>query len=450
MDIKNALEKTRAKGQPINRTVHTSNNISQTGKNSSGIDDIRKNYESAKSVSGNKKTIHLGDEKIKCHYKLVEADTPTASHDENTYKPTEGFPQTKGSTANDRNYQTDKDAQESVRHIAANYNGLAISDCPIVTKDGIVLSGNNRTMSSKLAAKNGTDGAYMDALKEECEEYGFDEDDLKQFKHPRLILEMDEYNGNYSTNDFAKFNKDGKKTMNNTEKAVKISKTIDEKAITDIAETMSEYETLGELYDNKKAAMNLATTLVTSGIIDRNELAQYYTEDNGFSETGKDFIETALVGSVLTEDNIRGVSGAGGKEIRKKLVRAILPLIENKGTGNEYSFNKELNEAVKIAVEVSKNHDKFKNTDEYFAQGDLFGGNKKDPLTKKLAEIIHDSTQKDFNEKMKSINAGLRPAASGQFDMFCGGCESKESIMSRILDIKDTVKKAFNSIFGGK
>ncbi len=35
-----------------------------------------------------------------------------------------------------------------------------------MSNDGVVLSGNGRTMAGELAAQNNTDGAYVDYLKE--------------------------------------------------------------------------------------------------------------------------------------------------------------------------------------------------------------------------------------------------------------------------------------------
>ncbi len=194
-------------------TADTSN-IQQSSAKAKGLSDIRSKYEASKSVTGNKKTVTLPDgTKIKCHYKIVEAEAPTASHDEVTFLPSKGFPTTKdGKSVNDRDYQNDADAQESVRKIASNFNSLALESPPIVTKDGIVISGNNRTMSSKLAARQGTDKAYLQDLREMADEYGIEPEDLNGFENPRLILETDnEHEGDYTTEEFAQFNRDTKK-----------------------------------------------------------------------------------------------------------------------------------------------------------------------------------------------------------------------------------------------
>lgn len=417
----------------------TSTNISQNEEKSSGISDIRKKYESFKSVQGNKKTVTLPNgDKIKCHYKLVEADAPTASHDERTYAPTEGFPKNEsGQNINDRDYQNDVDAQISVRNIAANFNSLALESPPIVTKDGIVISGNNRTMSSKLAARNGTDKVYLSDLREMIDEYGLEESDLDGFKNPRLVLEVDEeHKGGYTTEEFAQFNRDTKKTMSNVEKAVKLTKTLNEQKISSIASELSNYDTMGELYADPKGSQAFVSKLIESGIIGDNEKAQYCKSDGTLNDTGKDFVETVLVGSVLNEGNIRNLDGAGGKRIRQKLVRAILPLIENKGNGKEYSFNGELNTAVEIAVNATKEQ---KTIDDYLAQGSLFDEEKPDEVTSKLAKIIHDEGEKAFAQRMKGLGAGLRDSARGICDIFLGGVESKQSLMEQFLDIKKSM-----------
>ncbi len=414
-----------------------------------GIKDIRKKYESSKSLEGNKKTVTLPDgSKIKCHYKLVEAEAPTASHDEITFAPSKGFPTTKdGRSVNDRDYQNDSDAQESVRKIAGNFNSLALESPPIVSKDGIVVSGNNRTMSSKLAARNGTDTAYLEDLKDMADEYGFESEDLEGFKNPRLVLEMDnEHEGEYTTEEFAKFNRNTKKTMSNVEKAVKLTKTLNESKIQSIASELSNYDTMGELYADAKGCQMFVSKLIEAGVIGDNEKAQYLKSDGTLNDTGKDFVETVLVGSVLNEGNIRKLDGAGGKRIRQKLVRAILPLIENKGNGKEYSFNQELNNAVDIAVNVAKNHDTYPTVEDYIAQGNLFGEERPDEVTSRLARIIHDEGEKAFASRMKDLGAGLQASANGEMDIFLGGVESKQSLMERFLDIKKSVMGILSKI----
>ena len=273
-----------------------------------------------------------------------------------------------------------------------------------------------------------------------ADEYGIEPEDLNGFENPRLILETDnEHEGDYTTEEFAQFNRDTKKTMNNVEKAVKLTKTLNAEKIQSIAESLQGYDTMGELYADTKGSQEFVNKLISAGIIGENEKAQYCRTDGTLNDTGKDFCETVLVSGVLNEDNIRKLDGVGGKRIRQKLVRAILPLIENKGTGKEYSFNTELNDAVNIAVTVAKDHDTFPDVKTYLSQGNLFGEKEPDAATSRLAEIIHDEGEKAFAQRMKDLGAGLRASASGEQDIFLGGVESKESLLNRFLEIKKSI-----------
>lgn len=409
-----------------------------------GIESIREKYQSSLSVEGDEDEIYVGKEAIQGKWKLVEADAPSASHDEITFHKTEGFPTAKdGSTVNDRDYEHDTAAQETVIDIASDFDGRALGfDSPIVvTQDGVVTSGNNRTMSSKIAARKGTDTKYIEALKKRAKKFGFSADDVAKFKHPRVVFET-EHTGDYTTSEFAKYNESGKKAMNPVEKAVKVSKMIQPQTIEDVASIIGEFDTMGDLYADKKASQSIFNTLIQSNIIQKTDLPQYYS-DNTVTASGKEFLETVLIGSVINETNIRNLNTEGGRSIRQKLVRAITPLIENKGMKG-YSINKELNEAVSIAVEVAHHKDQFPNVEAFSKQQDMF--RKLDPVSIELAKKL-EGTQKGFAEFMLDMNGGLRPAANGEVDIFLGECESKEDIVNRVLNIKKTVEKALNRFF---
>ena len=409
-----------------------------------GIESIREKYQSSLSVEGDEDEIYVGKEAIQGKWKLVEADAPSASHDEITFHKTEGFPTAKdGSTVNDRDYEHDTAAQETVIDIASDFDGRALSfDSPIVvTQDGVVTSGNNRTMSSKIAARKGTDTKYIEALKKRAKKFGFSADDVAKFKHPRVVFET-EHTGDYTTNEFAKYNESGKKAMNPVEKAVKVSKMIQPQTIEDVASIIGEFDTMGDLYADKKASQSIFNTLIQSNIIQKTDLPQYYS-DNTVTASGKEFLETVLIGSVINETNIRQLNTEGGRSIRQKLVRAITPLIENKGMKG-YSINKELNEAVGIAIEVAHHKDQFPNVEAFSKQQDMF--RKLDPVSLELAKKL-EGTQKGFAEFMLDMNGGLRPAANGEVDIFLGECESKEDIVNRVLNIKKTVEKALSRFF---
>jgi hypothetical protein len=422
---------------------HLTTSSPEINEKSSDFEKIQDKYQSAKTIEGDEDEIYIGKETLQGKWKLVEADTPTASHDETSFHKTPGFPTGKdGSTINDRDYGHDRAAQDAVMEIGFDFDGRALRvDNPIVvTNDGIVISGNNRTMSSKIAANKGTDTKYIEALKKRAKKFGFTETQVSEFKNPRVVFEVQQ-EGSYTTEQFAKFNTSGKKEMGPTEKAVKVSKLITPKTINTIAGKIGEFETLGELYADRNAVQHIFNAFKTSGLVGEFELAKYI-ETGSITEDGKTFIETALLGSVMSESNIRGFNRPGCKSIRGILVRAITPLIDNKSMGG-YNITRELNEAADIAMQVKIQKDKFKNVEEFSQQKTMF--EKIDPVAVELAKKL-EGTQKAFAEFMQQMNGSLKFAANGEADIFLGDVESKEDILGRFLQVKKAVIDVMNQI----
>jgi hypothetical protein len=438
-----------AQGQPLPFVMELSKYVAERGgeidrqeaeKKSSDcskkFEKIREKYRSAKSVDGDEDEINVGGEEIAGKWKLVEADTPSASHDEQSFHKTPGFPaNTDGSTINDRDYEHDRDAQEIVMQIGGEFDGRAVSvDNPVVvTNDGVVISGNNRTMSSKIAARKGTDKKYIETLKKKAKKFGFAEAQVAEFKNPRVIFETAKNDG-YNTDQFAKFNKSSKKAMSPIESAVKVSKTIKASTVESVARKISDFDTLGELYADGKTVNDIFNTLQQDGIISSMDRPQYIT-DGGVTGAGKEFLETVLIGSVINETNIRGLNRDGCKSIRHKLVRAITPLIENKGMEG-YSITKELNDAVDISMQVAIGKDKFGGVAGFMQQKNMFESYS--PVAVEFAKKL-EGTQKQFAEFMQSMNGGLRAPANGEADIFLGGVESKEDILGRMLNLKKAI-----------
>jgi hypothetical protein len=417
------------------------NRIEQTDDSQENIDflSIRDKYQKGKNIEGNEDEIYVGDETMKGRWKLVEADAPAANHDETTFNKTRGFPANKdGSTINDRDYQNDRAAQEMVMSMGTNFDGRALSfDSPVVvTQDGIVVSGNNRTMSSKIAARKGSDTKYIDALKKRAARFGFTGEDIKRFHHPRVIFEI-EKEGGYSTGEFAKYNQESQKTMGPLEEAVKVSKIIKKDTVKEIAGYITEFETMGELYASKKTCMNIFNTMEKGGIINQFNRNSYIDPDGVITDAGKKFMETVLIGSVVNEQNIRGLNREGCKHIRAKLVRAITPLVNNKSMGG-YSIMEELNQAIDLFMQFNIEKDKFGTLDDLVKQGTMFEA--PSGVAVELARKMQ-MNQKDFAEFMQKVNVSLEVGASGQSDIFIGEVEGKDEILKRFLDIKKSIEE---------
>jgi len=372
---------------------------------------------------------------------MVEAETPSASHDETTFNRTEGFPTNEdGSTINDRDYEKDKAAQEIVNSVASEFDGRALSfDSPVVvTQDGIVVSGNNRTMSSKIAARKGTDKKYIEALERRAKKFGFSPDDMKKFKNPRVVFEIDNKEA-YSTERFARFNVKEIKAMSPIETAVKMSKLMKIETIKGIGDRIQEFDSIAEMYADKKATTEIFNTLQRGKIITEFNRPQYITED-GVTAAGKEFLETVMVGSVVSEANIRALNKA--KSVRKKLVKAISQLVQNKSMGG-YSISKEINQAIDVVMQVRASGDKFKSVDDFAKQSDMF--QEKNDVAVELAKKL-ELKEREFADFMQKMNANLGEGASGQTDIFFGEVESKEDVLSRMLNLRKAIADSLRRI----
>ena len=286
--------------------------------------------------------------KIKGRYKLVSANEVLASHNEETFGKTEGFPvNEQGKTVNDRDYETDKAAQSEVVRIAGKLDERALSQTPIVTKDGIVVDGNNRTMSRKLAAKQGTDAAYVEALRQDADMYGIDPNEIDNVENPMLVFEA-EQEIPYTTKEFSRFNKAEKKEKSPIEKAVELSKTI-----TDRFRRM-----LGSIYDKAKNPSDVTSSastmseirdlLLAEGILQPNELPRYINPETGTAtKEGVAFLETLLIGSALSENTIRTLDNDGMGNAKRRIIEAVVQITKNAGLGAN-SLQKNIENGIKL------------------------------------------------------------------------------------------------------
>ena len=398
---------------------------------------VREKFESGKRIVGNKRTRTLADgSKLRGHYEIVEADSLTPSHNANDgYKKSEGFPvNEEGRTINDRDYENDKQAQLVTDMIAMKYDGQAVDQVPVVTSDGIVVDGNGRTMAGQKAAKNGTDSAYLEALKENAENYGFTAEQIEQsgIKHPRLVLVSDEPM-KYDTATFAKFNKNEKKSQGNTQQAVANSKKL---SADEIGTIISEIEGSGSLdafFNNPTAINSLLKRLIDKGVIGLNEVAGLREGEDKLSAAGKDFVKNLLLGSVFSENTIR-MMGADAM-LKTKALNGIRAVTDNMKLG-DYALMKEIDQAVQLLYEARQGGS---GVDAYLRTPAMFGENaadRYDPISQAIALALEGKAE-DFRELMMAYNRNAAPYAdANQTEMF-GERPTKEDFVNEFLKLRN-------------
>ena len=393
-------------------------------------------FVNATRLVGNKRTRMLpdGETKIKGHYEIVPAESLTPSHDvNNDYKKSEGFPtDADGRTVNDRDYEHDKAAQQNTDQIARKYNGMAIEQVPVVSDEGIVYDGNGRTMAGQKAAKEGTDGEYINDLLENAENFGFTREQIEQsgIEHPRLVMVTDERLP-YDAATFAKFNRNEKKTQSNTEQAVAKSKTLTSDEIGAIVAEIDGNGSLDAFFNNSKAINDLIKTLVSKGIIGQNEVAQMMESPERLSAQGREFVKNLLLGSIFKPETIRmlGIDST----VKNKAINAIRSVMDNMKLG-EFSLRDEIDQAIQLLYEARQGGNK---VDTLLRTSDMYGEDaaKRYPSISQMMALALEGKVSDFRDLLDEYNRIAAARNTGEGSIF-EAAPTKEELVKEFLDFK--------------
>lgn len=393
-------------------------------------------FVNAPRLVGNKRTRMLpdGETKIKGHYEIVPAESLTPSHDvNNDYKKSEGFPtDAEGRTVNDRDYEHDKAAQQSTDQIARKYNGMAIEQVPVVSDEGIVYDGNGRTMAGQKAAKEGTDGEYINDLLENAENFGFTREQIEQsgIEHPRLVMVTDERLP-YDAATFAKFNRNEKKTQSNTEQAVAKAKTLTSDEVGAIVAEIEGNGSLDAFFNNSKAINDLVKTLVDKGIIGQNEVAQMMDSPERLSAQGREYVKNLLLGSIFKPETIRmlGIDST----VKNKAINAIRSVMDNMKLG-EFSLRDEIDQAIQLLYEARQGGNK---VDTLLRTPDMFGEDaaKRYSSISQMMALALEGKVSDFRDLLDEYNRIAKARNTGEGNMF-EEAPTKEELINEYLNFK--------------
>lgn len=393
-------------------------------------------FVNAPRLVGNKRTRMLadGETKIRGHYEIVPAESLTPSHDVNNgYKKSEGFPtDAEGRTVNDRDYEHDKAAQQNTDQIARKYNGMAIEQVPVVSDEGIVYDGNGRTMAGQKAAKEGTDGEYINDLLENAENFGFTREQIEQsgIEHPRLVLVTDERLP-YDTATFSKFNRNEKKTQSNTEQAVAKAKSLTSDEVGAIVAEIEGNGSLDAFFNNSKAINDLVKTLVDKGIIGQNEVAQMMDSPERLSAQGREYVKNLLLGSIFKPETIRmlGIDST----VKNKAINAIRSVMDNMKLG-EFSLRDEIDQAIQLLYEARQGGNK---VDTLLRTSEMFGEDaaKRYPSISQMMALALEGKVADFRDLLDEYNRIAASRNTGEGSIF-EAAPTKEELVNEYLNFK--------------
>ena len=403
--------------------------------------NIREKWEGAPRVEGNADEITLANgERIAGHYVLVESGAASASHDAlNGFAKTEGFPLDENEqSVNDRDYERDKNAQQITRQIANEYDSRALQDPVVVSQDGVVLSGNGRTMAGEIAAAQDTDGAYIDYLKKYAPKYGFTTEQVEGMAHPRVVFVPDA-SMPYTAETFAKFNQQEMKGQSKTEQAVKLGKLVDDATFGRIIRSINRFDTLGDFYADTKATAEAIGELLKAGAINQMQHTEMFDGD-AISAQGREILENMLIGKAFESnpDAVRQLTAF--KSLRQSVITALAEISNNIALG-EYSLESELSEAIALAYNARKNGYKAGDAVSEFArQGKLFeteedatAADYTNATVLMLADVMNDNRVTRLKKVLSIYNQQAEQSAAGQTDLFAEGVKTKQEILDEVL-----------------
>lgn len=403
----------------------------EAGRTGTASDVITKRWESERKGVGIKDVITLPNgEKIQGAYMLTNAFALSPSHDINrNFAKTEGFPvNEQGKTVNDRDYEADKTAQLLVQQRANQYDERAVQTPVVVSNEGVVLSGNDRTMSGQLAAQQGTDGAYVDYITKYAERWGFTPEAIQAVENPRIVFVPKEAMP-YNTATFAKFNAEEKKTQNSLESAIKASKSVSKEVIIPLSDIVEQFDKLNDFYNNPQATKKAIGVLLQNGVIGSNEVPRLMDGDL-LSQEGRSYFETLMLGSVLDESALREVDKM--RSVRQTLMRSMPQLLRNAAL-KDYSLTGELNNAIHLLYEAKQAGNKVQLQ---LMQGNLFDATAEEiysEVEKVLANLLENEKDIDFRRIFDNYNTRAADIEAGQVDMF-DGVLTKPELLQQVLN----------------
>ena len=295
-------------------------------------------------------------EAVPVRYAVVEADWLIASHHGLSYSRNPQYP----AAAQPRDYGAEVELQIAVEGRASNLDPwrlltdsvLPIDGPPIVRHDGVVLSGNGRTQSIRLAIAHGQYSEVAEGIRERAAHFRLDPERLKAVRHPVLVRIMDE--DVTDVLQLARYgmemNRDPGQGMSSTEQCMGLARILTSEAVRRLADLVAELpegSTVREFM--RRRAKDIAVILSSSGLVDPRKRAAYFTPAGDLTELARELVETALAGLTVTDvSTLRSAS----RPTREKLMRAGIEFMRMRSAGVEWDLAEFNNEAVRLVTEA--------------------------------------------------------------------------------------------------
>ncbi|MGB8986850.1 MAG: hypothetical protein WCC37_09630, partial [Candidatus Sulfotelmatobacter sp.] len=370
---------------------------------------------------------------IPAKYKLVEASDLQPSHNAETFAPNPNYPP----GVQERAYQTSKEAQNRVIQQAQNYeprytvntNPDAVNGPPIVTPDGTVLGGNSRTMSTQRLYARGQGDDYRNYLINSAQQFGIDPEAIDKMKNPVLVREIAAPADLEAARRLgSELNKNMTGALGTSERAVSAGKSITPQSLTAISGMLDDLGPDSSIRDLlRERGRDVMSLLTRDGAITDRERPQFMdTASGGLSEEGKQFVERALLGTVVDDPTLMEQAP---KSVLNKLDGSLADISSIAPRTDEYNLLPMVREAVAEHADIAA---RGSNVETHLAQSGMFGPERNaavDAIIRKLAE------------KPKDVRAAFR-----SFAQDANAAQQNQGFLS--LMEPPTAAEAFNHAFG--
>jgi hypothetical protein len=408
------------------------------------VGEANPSFQNKAIVLGEDTTIEMPNGETRdATFAVVEMDDILASHDENSFNDTDGYPSQNGMSANPRNYKTDAVAMDKVNRDAKNLKpSIVISDSatpetgvPIITTDGIVVSGNGRTMAIKLSERIAPEkyAEYRNNLEKRAAKFGIDAAEVKKMRNP-VLVKVDTKIKEYSIKELDAYNQKAQKGESPVDKAIKRAGiiTANQRLKDGILRIIEGYNTMSELFDNKADRSAIIDLFEANGIITAQERSEYVGANKELTEDGKDLVNDVLIATIISPEVMRATDNV--KSFKKNIVNA-LPLLTENYRNKDYSLEELINNAILLQSDMVSRGFKLNEFYDFISQTQM--GRPHNPDVVVMNRMIAEGPNK-FKEFVRKYNVAAETSGGG---MFASEALTREQALGQLAKTEDKISE---------
>lgn len=316
-------------------------------------EEIHKAIKTLKIVNGKQTQVKTSTVTFEGQYGVMELADLIPSNNPFTFSKNEHYPV----YCQTRDYSGDKSEQSKVMRNEKDFDGeILLSDSkfasdgpPIVTKDGVVLGGNSRTMLLyRLKEHQQFNEKYRSLFEDNLSKFKIDFDSVKDFSFPVVVRIIDyKIDSQEKCSEISNaLNTDQTQRQSQNAIGVSYGKQLDNHTIERIATIFvnSKYDTFGAVLDERISSDEIIRILREQNVISENNKNEWLTTNNEFNEEGKTKLKALLLGVILPSTEL--IEAATSYTL--KLIPAIPQLLKIKTMPDEWNIVPSIHEALRL------------------------------------------------------------------------------------------------------